>query len=123
MTESGQVLIPRLEMADKLWKQAIGLLGRTHLPPDSALWLEPCNGIHTLGMRFPIDVIYLDADGRVLKLFPNVRPWRICWPVRGTHAVIELPAGTLTRLPLKPGMRLTAASEQKQKARRHENRG
>lgn len=93
--ETGNVVIPRLERADTLWKQTIGLIGRARLDPGSALWLEPCNGVHTFGMRFSLDILFLDTQGVVLHLSPNISPWRICGPVWGARVVVELPAGGL----------------------------
>lgn len=101
--ETGDVLIPRLEMADTLWKQTVGLLGRARLAPDEALWLEPCNAVHTFAMRFPMDLLFLDKGGRALRLIENLRPWRIGGPVRGAKVVVELPAGTIARLGLQAG--------------------
>lgn len=71
-----------------------GWLGRRDAPRDEGLLLVPCESIHTVGLRFPIDVILLDGDGRVLGARHALRPWRlaIAW---GTRAVLELPAGTL----------------------------
>ena len=80
--DTGRVVVSRLEVARSLWQRSVGLLGRASLDKHSALWLEPCGGIHTLGMRFPIDVLFLDREGNVLKTVSNLRPWRFCGPVR-----------------------------------------
>jgi uncharacterized membrane protein (UPF0127 family) len=71
-----------------------GLLGRASMEPDEALVIAPTSAVHTFGMRFPIDLIYTDRAGRVLKVCDSVRPWRVSigW---GAFAVIELPAGTV----------------------------
>src|SRR6185369_11773059 len=53
-----------------------GLLGRPGLDPDVAVILAPCCGIHTLFMRFPIDVMFVRKDGVVAKVCRNVKPWR-----------------------------------------------
>jgi uncharacterized membrane protein (UPF0127 family) len=103
--ETGRVLVPRLEVGDSALKRALGLMGRAHLAEDSGLWLEPCNGIHTFFMRFPIDVLILDAQGLALRTLPAVRPWRFCLPVRGGRTVVELPAGTLAAQGIRQGGR------------------
>jgi uncharacterized membrane protein (UPF0127 family) len=108
--ERSRPIVSRLEIADTVWKRAIGLLGRTHLEARTGLWLEPCSGIHTLGLLFSIDVLFLDSDGRIMRLVPNLRPWRICGPVRGARTVVELPAGALTTLDLQIGRRLMVTS-------------
>ena len=71
-----------------------GLLGRERLAPFSAMVLAPCAAVHTLFMRFAIDVIFVDRDGRALHVVPQLGPWRAAMSLFA-HAVIELPAGTL----------------------------
>jgi hypothetical protein len=68
------------------------------LRPGEALWLEPCGSIHTWGMRYSIDVVFLSRDFRVLAIWRDVRPWRIAWAPRGTHSAIELLSGGATTL-------------------------
>ena len=70
-----------------------GLLGRRELPLDHGLLLHPGGSVHTLGMRFPIDVLFLDRQGRILKIAHSLRPNRAVIAPRGTHAVLELAAG------------------------------
>ena len=101
--DTGEILIPRLEVACTFWQRAIGLIGRTTLARDEALWLHPCNSIHTFGLRFPIDVLFLDAKGCVLHIAQDLRPCRICWPVLKAKTVVELPAGTLAELTVSVG--------------------
>ena len=71
-----------------------GLLGRTALAPFSALVLAPCAAIHTIRMRFAIDVVFVDGDGRALRIVRRLPPWRAAIALFA-GAVIELPAGTL----------------------------
>lgn len=71
-----------------------GLLGRDGLATGEGLWIVPCEAVHTFGMRFPIDLVYLDRQKRIVKVRSNVGPWRISGCLRA-HSVIELPAGTL----------------------------
>jgi uncharacterized membrane protein (UPF0127 family) len=71
-----------------------GLLGRTGLAGGEALVLAPCSTVHTAFMRFPLDLLFLDRAGTVLKAAPDVRPWRIRGAWRG-FAVVELAAGAL----------------------------
>jgi hypothetical protein len=79
-----------------------GLLGRDGLPPGAALVIAPTNGIHTFGMRFPIDVVFAARDGRVLKIRPRLARRRIAlaW---GGFAVIEMAAGEAERAGLERG--------------------
>ena len=71
-----------------------GLLGRAGLAPFSALVLAPCPAVHTLFMRFAIDVLFVDRDGRVVHIVQALAPWRAAMS-SSAHAAIELPAGTL----------------------------
>jgi uncharacterized membrane protein (UPF0127 family) len=87
-------LATSLAVADTHWTRLRGLLGLT--PDDfrngSGLWIVPCHGVHTLGMGFPIDVIYLDRAMTVIHVQPELRPWRFA-PVRQRAAsVLELPS-------------------------------
>ena len=108
--QTGEIIVPRLEIAGNLWQQTIGLIGRREFPADTGLWLHPCNGIHTFGVRFPIDVLFLDGEGRILRTVSRLRYCRACGPMRKAKTIVELPAGTLTRLALRVGMRVEAIS-------------
>ena len=80
-----------------------GLLGRASLPIDHAMLLSPCRAIHTWGMQFAIDVVFLDADNRVTRTVAGVKPWRwVCGRLR-TKATLEFSAGWLARSLLAPG--------------------
>lgn len=70
----------------------LGLLVRPVLQPGQALHLAPCKAVHTIGMRYAIDVVFLDRTGAVLKVVPHLQPWRaaVCWRA---HSVLELSAG------------------------------
>lgn len=65
------------------------------MPPSSALWIEPCNSIHMFFMRFPIDAVFLDRQGRVKRVLRELKPWRVSPLVFGARTVVELPAGTV----------------------------
>jgi uncharacterized membrane protein (UPF0127 family) len=89
----------RLEVARGWWGRARGLLGRRGLPAGHGLLLKTCSAIHTLGMRFAIDVVFLDVQGGVVRQYHQVPPHRLL--IRGgpgAVAALELPAGTLAKL-------------------------
>jgi len=93
--DRGTELARRVRKADSFWKRLRGLQGRRSLPPGEALWIIPCRGVHTRGMTFPIDVLFLDAAGTVLSLEESLEPGRFV-PIRWkARTVLELPAGTL----------------------------
>ena len=85
-----------------------GLLGRGHLEEASALLLAPCTAVHTVGMQFAIDVVFVDRQGYAVKVVRDLRPWRIALAAKA-RAVIEMPAGTLRWGQVLPGDRLYLA--------------
>ena len=87
-------LASHVEVAQSGAKRSKGLLGRSGLGPGEALWIVPCEAVHTIGMQFPIDLVYLDRKYRIRKIRSNVPPWRFSgclW----AHSVIELGAGAI----------------------------
>ena len=87
------VVAVRVLQARSLWERAAGLLALPPLQAGEALWLEPCGSIHTWGMRYAIDVLFLDRGHRVLAVDLQIRPWRVVIAPKGAHVVVELPAG------------------------------
>ncbi len=86
---SGRALVSRLEAAFDSATRKKGLLGRDRLEPGAGLVIAPCGGIHTCFMRFPIDVVFVARDGRVVKVCADVKPWRLAIALRA-FCVIEL---------------------------------
>lgn len=82
-----------------------GLLGRDFLPSGSGLLITPCEGVHTIGMRFAIDILYLDRQHRVAKVRSSVKPWRLSLCLRA-HSVLELPSGIAEQSGTKAGDQL-----------------
>ena len=89
---AGKVLV-----ADSFFKRIRGLLGRKELESGEALIITPCQQIHTFFMRFPIDIVFLDAKFKVVSLHSNLPPWRITPLHWQAKLVIELPANTIIR--------------------------
>jgi uncharacterized membrane protein (UPF0127 family) len=92
----GTVAVERCLIADTPLSRMRGLLGRTELAEDEGLLLRPASSIHTWFMCFPIDAVFLDRDGRVLRVAERVRPWRVA-ARRGARSVLELAAGGAAR--------------------------
>lgn len=95
--ERGEVVCSRCVLADRPWTRLRGLLGRKGLQAGEGLLLRPVGAIHTMFMRFAIDVVFLDRDYTVLKVVENLRPWRFAG-ARGAKAVLELRRGGARRL-------------------------
>ena len=73
----------------------VGLLGERELQPGDGLLIVPSQGVHTLGMQFPIDIAVLDDDWRVIAIRRNMRPFRMTRMFLKAAAVLELPSGML----------------------------
>jgi uncharacterized membrane protein (UPF0127 family) len=102
----GTIVCERCTVAGTAVARARGLLGRRELPSGEGLLLWPASSIHTLFMRFPIDVVFLDRNLAVRKVGPGVRPWRVAFGL-GSHAVFELAAGECEQRGIARGDRLT----------------
>ena len=77
---------------------------RNKLDPGQGMWINPCNGIHMLFMKFPIDAVFLDSKERVRKVYPKVPAWwGVVWFVWGAQSVLELPPGSTADLGLARG--------------------
>jgi len=88
------VLADKADAADTSEKRRTGLLKHTGLGPGEGLWIKPSEGVHTFGMKFAIDVVFVSRKGVVLKLRPNMVQRRISFCLRG-HSVVELPVGVI----------------------------
>ncbi|MGV9315057.1 DUF192 domain-containing protein [Streptomyces sp. NPDC003691] len=92
-----------LEIAASYGTRRRGLLGRDGI--DGAILLTPCNAVHTLGMRFAVDVAYLDAELRVVARH-TLPPHRLALPRLRARHVLESAAGAMERWGVRPGVRL-----------------
>lgn len=94
-TTRGTILATQASIASTAWTRARGLLGRRTFPAGEGLIITPCNSIHCFFMAFPIDVVYVDREYRVLRAIAGLRPNRVGPIIMGARHVIELPEGTL----------------------------
>jgi uncharacterized membrane protein (UPF0127 family) len=94
-SREGSVLAAEVYAVRGFGGRFLGLMGHPGLPPGQALVLEGDNSIHTLFMRFPIDVVFLDGTGRVKHLYHAMPPWRLSRVVVGSRRIVELPPGVL----------------------------
>lgn len=90
----GTILAEAAERADTFWLRFRGLQFRLRFAPFDGLWLEPTNAIHMFWVFFPIDLVWLDAECRVLRTVDGIKPWRVAG-CRGARSVIELPVGAV----------------------------
>src|SRR3990167_9526782 len=89
------VLAENAEPADNFFRRLIGLMGSPCLKAGEGLIIKPCNSIHTFFMRFPIDVLFVDKDNRVLKALSSLKPFRLTFIYFQASFAIELPSGTI----------------------------
>lgn len=97
----------RLEVADTLFARMKGLLGKKALADGEGLLIRPCKGIHTFGMKFPIDAVFLDGDNRVTAVTRNILPNRMTRVFFNAVSVLELPPGTIEATATKIGDEVT----------------
>ena len=102
-----RVVCERCLVADSALRRMRGLLGRRGLASGEGLLLRPASSVHTFFMLFPIDVVFLDRHGVVLKVAEAVPPWRAV-ACRGAKAVVELAAGEAARRGIRAGRRVDA---------------
>ncbi len=92
------VLLHSVEMADSFWSRFRGLQFRSRLPKERGIFLTPCSSLHTCFMRFPIDVLMLDANLVVLEHRRNIQPWRLVFCPKQTSSVIETSVDALPEM-------------------------
>jgi len=90
-------LATQLRVANTHCSRLVGLVGTpgSRFKSGAGLWIVPCHGVHTMFMRYPIDVLYLDSEKRVIRLDHGVRPWRATPVLVEAATVLELPAHTV----------------------------
>lgn len=95
-------------LADGFFTRFRGLMFRKSIPDGWGLMIVPCNQIHMFNMRFPLDIVYIAKDGRVVFIDENVPQRKVCKAVKEAHCVLEINAGTAKSLDINIGNILTA---------------
>ena len=106
----GEWLAGPLDAAESVLERTRGLLGRDGLPGRTGMVLDRCSLIHTAFMRFPIDVLFLARDGRVLKVVRDLKPFRMSGALFA-RCTVELPSGLAAEARIEPGQILRFAKE------------
>ena len=91
----GRIVANPVSVADTFFSSLIGLMGRRELPEGHGLWIPHCQSVHTFWMRFPIDVLFLNSDRRVVHLVEGMVPFRISRHFRQARSILELPVLTI----------------------------
>ncbi len=103
VTSKDTMLVDKLKHAANPLSRMRGLLGTKSLPPKQALWLRPCASIHTIGMNYAIDALFLDKKKRIVKVAENIKPMRVCLAPFSTRSVLELRAGSVKEAGVEVG--------------------
>jgi uncharacterized membrane protein (UPF0127 family) len=102
----GTLLASDAREARTFWSRLVGLLGKSALAPGEALVIDPCTSVHTAFMRFTIDVLYVNREGEVIKVVPELKPFRMSAAGSMRCFVIELPSGIVAATGTAAGDRL-----------------
>lgn len=105
LARTGRVVFPGVLRADSFIERARGLLGRSSPAEGEGMLFPGCRSIHTIGMRYPIDLVFIDGQGYVVDLRPALQPFRLALCRKAT-AVLELSCGEIERLGLRAGDQL-----------------
>ena len=106
--EDGRCVVPNALRTETMLERIRGLLGRPALQPGQCLLIEPCSAVHAIGMTYPLDLVFLNSAGRIMKLVHRLRPWRMA-VCAGARMVLELPAGSIVTLEMTAGQTLNWA--------------
>lgn len=96
----------RIGLANTSPTRFLGLMGRRGLDPGAGILIRPSSGVHTMFMRFPIDVVGLDRNLRVVKLWPRLRPWWLTSVNLRIQNVLELAPGQIEQCRIQVGDQL-----------------
>jgi uncharacterized membrane protein (UPF0127 family) len=92
--------------ARTLWRRFVGLLATPRLSENQGLLLSPCNSVHTIGMRYALDLVFLDKSKRVIKCVTDLQTNRTA-SASGAYYTLELPSGTIVRNQVQVGDQLS----------------
>ena len=107
----GTIVAEQARKAESFWMRLVGLMGRRRLKEGEGLLLSPCSSVQTLFMRFPIDVIFVDREAKVVKVAPAVAAFRVAFGGRGARDALEVAAGTAARSDTAVGDRLAVEDD------------
>lgn len=91
------VIVKKLSVADGFWSRMKGLMWKKDLAEDEGLLLVPCNSVHSMFMRFPIDLLFLDRELKIIRIIERFKPWKATPIFRDCHQVVEIKAGVASK--------------------------
>ncbi|MCM3765804.1 DUF192 domain-containing protein [Neobacillus niacini] len=102
--KGSKINIPfRIKVADSFSTRLKGLMFRKEPIKSEGLWIVPCNAVHMFFMRFPIDIVLLNKQNVVVRVYQHLKPWRMTKPLKYAYSTLELPAGSTEKLGIKNG--------------------
>lgn len=106
MSNRNWALFHQVDVADTFGKRLKGWMGKKKPQSSEGLLLIPCKSIHTLFMKFPIDVLFIDPSGKVIHLIEQMKPWRFSPVIQQSAAVLELVGGSVAESGIRLGDRV-----------------
>jgi uncharacterized membrane protein (UPF0127 family) len=101
--DRGTMLVRRGALASNFMSRFLGLMGRRGVEDGGGLLITRSSSIHSCFMRFRFDAVFIDAGGRVVKVVPSMRTWRLAFGGKGAKDVLELPSGVAAATQTVPG--------------------
>ena len=98
LDETGEVIVNNCTLAASFMTRLMGLMFRSDMNDNEALLIIPCNQVHTLNMRFALDLVFIDRMGNVVHEEKDVSPGKLLKPVKNAWAALELKGGKLGSL-------------------------
>ncbi len=102
----GKIISSNIETAYTFGKRFRGLMFRKSLAEGSSMHIKPCGSVHCFFMRYPIDVVFLSGDGKIVHIIKEMKPWRVSKIYAKAESVLELPSGYAQKVGLNIGDRL-----------------
>ncbi len=103
--DNQQCLLSNVMCTSNPLERMRGLLGKAPLQKDQALLITSCSSVHTMGMTYPIDLVFLDKHWKIRKIVKSLVPWRMAWSF-SSSTVLEMAPGTIDNLNLNMDMQL-----------------
>lgn len=100
----GSEIFGKIKVADTYFRRLVGLLRTDSLSSDEGLLIIPCNQIHTFGMKYAIDIVYMNKAGKVIKVDANIVPGKALKSVKNAHSVLEIAGGTADLKGISPDL-------------------
>ena len=104
---NGEPIVPRVKLLDGFFQRGFGLMGRALIPDGHAVALRRCRALHTMGMRFALDVVFLDHEERIVRVVIGLRPWRVALGGPNAFTALEFPSDRISPARWIRGARVT----------------